>query len=92
MAVPEAEGGEGEMHQDLHQAHPEPMEGHPGYHYDHTSESKNLPKKWLKKGTPGFVQAQVHARQSKQVVLAIFDNLGMVYTYHIHRGKTANTN
>jgi hypothetical protein len=30
----------------------------------HTPESKNLPKKWLKKGTPGSVLSQVHARRS----------------------------
>jgi hypothetical protein len=58
----------------------------------HTPESKNLPKKWLKKGTPGSVLSQVHTRRSKQVVLAFLDNKGMVYTYYIPRGKIGNAN
>jgi hypothetical protein len=39
-------------------------------------------------GTPGPVKAQAHARESKQKVLAFFDNKVKVNTNHVHRGET----
>jgi hypothetical protein len=56
----------------------------------HTTMSKNKQKQRHKKGTPGRVKAQVHARRSKQVFIAFVNNKGMVYTYHILRGKMVN--
>jgi histone-lysine N-methyltransferase SETMAR len=56
----------------------------------HTPETKRQSKQWLKKGTPGPVKAKVAASREKQMVLAFFDNKGVVYTNHVPRGVKVN--
>jgi hypothetical protein len=43
-----------------------------------THENKNMSTQWLKEGTTGPCKDQVHSGRSKQMVLAVFDNKGMV--------------
>jgi hypothetical protein len=45
----------------------------------HTPTTKMQSKKWLKKGTPGPIKAEVTASHTKQMVLAFFDNKGVIY-------------
>jgi hypothetical protein len=45
-----------------------------------------------KKAQPGPIKAKVHANRSKQMVLAFFDNKGLIYTNYVPRGKTVNAN
>ena len=58
----------------------------------HTPETKQQSKQWLKKGLPGPIKAKVHATRSKQMVLAFFDNKGLIYTNFVPRGTTVNAN
>jgi hypothetical protein len=52
----------------------------------HTPESKMQSKQWTKKGQPGPIKAKVHATRSKQFVLAIFNNEGLIYTNYVPKG------
>ena len=56
----------------------------------HTPESKEQSKQWLPKGTPGPIKARVHASRRKEMVLAFFDNRGMIYTNYVDVGTTVN--
>ena len=56
----------------------------------HTPETKSQSKQWLKKGTPGPIKAKVIASRMKQMVLAFFDNKGMVYNNYVPRGVKVN--
>jgi Transposase (partial DDE domain) len=57
----------------------------------HTPENKNQSKQWLNKWTPDPVVAKAHARRDKRMVLAFFDNKGMVYANFAPRGEPINT-
>jgi hypothetical protein len=46
----------------------------------------------IKKGSPGSVKAKVAASCTKQVLVAFFDNKGLVYTHIVPRGITINEN
>jgi histone-lysine N-methyltransferase SETMAR len=54
----------------------------------HTPETKQQSRQWLPKGQPGPVKAKVHATRTKQMVLAFFDNKGLIYTNYVPRGTT----
>ncbi len=56
----------------------------------HTPTMKMQSKHRLKKGTPGPIKAKVAASRTKQMVLAFFDNKGVIYTNHVPRGTTVN--
>ncbi len=56
----------------------------------HTPETKRQSMQWLKKGVPGPVKAKVTATRAKQMVLAFFDDQGMVYTNYVPRGVSVN--
>jgi histone-lysine N-methyltransferase SETMAR len=56
----------------------------------HTPETKLQSRQWLKKGTPGPIKAKVVVSHTKQMLLAFFDDKGMVYTNHVPRGATMN--
>jgi histone-lysine N-methyltransferase SETMAR len=56
----------------------------------HTPTTKMQSKQWLKKGTPGPIKAKVAASRTKQMVLAFFDNKGVIYTNYVPRGATVN--
>jgi histone-lysine N-methyltransferase SETMAR len=56
----------------------------------HTPETKRQSMQWLKKGAPGPVKAKVSATRAKQMVLAFFDDQGMVYTNYVPRGVSVN--
>jgi hypothetical protein len=56
----------------------------------HTPTTKMQSKQWLKKGTPGPNKAKVAPSRTKQMVLAFFDNKGVIYTNHVPRGTTVN--
>jgi histone-lysine N-methyltransferase SETMAR len=58
----------------------------------HTPESKMQSKQWTKKGQPGPIKAKVHATRNKQMVLAFFDNEGLIYTNYVPKGQTVNAN
>jgi hypothetical protein len=56
----------------------------------HTPTTKQQSKQWLIKGTPGPVQAKVHATRTKTMILAFFDFKGMVYNNYVPKGQTVN--
>jgi hypothetical protein len=56
----------------------------------HTPETKCQSMQWLKKGAPGPVKAEVVATRAKQMVLAFFDDQGMVYTNYVLRGVSVD--
>ena len=56
----------------------------------HTPETKQQSKQWLPKVTPGLMKARVHASRRKQMILAFFDNQGMIYTNYVTPGSTVN--
>ena len=56
----------------------------------HTPETKAQSKQWLPKGAPGPIKARVHASRKKQMILAFFDNQGMIYTNYLEMGKIVN--
>jgi [histone H3]-lysine36 N-dimethyltransferase SETMAR len=41
---------------------------------------------WIKKGSPGPIKAKVQASRTKQMVLAFFDQLGMIFTNSVPLG------
>jgi hypothetical protein len=57
----------------------------------HTPEKKKPVKEVAYEGATGPVKAQVHARQSKQMVLAFFDKKVTVYSFYATKGKEVNT-
>jgi hypothetical protein len=58
----------------------------------YTPESKMQSNQWTKRGKPGPIKAKVHATRSKQMVLAFFDNEGLIYTNYVPKGQTVNAN
>jgi histone-lysine N-methyltransferase SETMAR len=56
----------------------------------HTPETKRHSMQWLEKGAPGPVKAKVVGTCSKQMVLAFFDDQGMVYTNYVPRDVSVN--
>jgi hypothetical protein len=46
----------------------------------HTPETKRQSMQWIKKGSPGPIKAKVQASRTKQMVLAFFDQQGMIFT------------
>jgi hypothetical protein len=54
----------------------------------HMPETKMQFKQWTKKGQLGPIKAKVHATRSKQMVLAVFKNEGLICTNYVPRGKT----
>jgi len=58
----------------------------------HTPETKKQSKQWRRKGQPGPIKAKVHASRTKQMVMAFFDNKGLIYTHIVPRGSTINAN
>ncbi len=56
----------------------------------HTPTTKMQSEQWLKKGMPGPIKAKVAASRTKQMVLAFFDNKGVIYTNYVPRGATVN--
>jgi hypothetical protein len=54
----------------------------------HTPQIKQQSKQWLGKGTPGPIKAKVHATGIKHMVLAFFDNKGLIYTNYVPQGNT----
>jgi histone-lysine N-methyltransferase SETMAR len=56
----------------------------------HTPTMKMQSKQLLKKGTSGPIKAKVAASCTKQMVLAFFDNQGVIYINHVPQGATVN--
>lgn len=56
----------------------------------HTPETKRQSKQWLTKGQPGPLKAKVQASRDKQMIMAFFDNVGMIYYCVVPKGKTVN--
>jgi histone-lysine N-methyltransferase SETMAR len=56
----------------------------------HTPQTKKQSKQWIKKGLPGPIKARVHASRTKQMVMALFDSKGLIYTHIVPRGTTIN--
>jgi hypothetical protein len=58
----------------------------------HTPETKKQSKQWIAKGKPGPIKARVQASRTKQMILAFFDNKGLVYSHIVARGVPINAN
>ncbi len=58
----------------------------------YTPETKNQSKQWQEKGQPEPIKARVHANRTKQMLLAFFDNKGLIYTNIMPRGSIVNAN
>jgi histone-lysine N-methyltransferase SETMAR len=56
----------------------------------HTPETKKQSKQWIAKGKPGPIKARVQAGRTKQMILAFFDNKGLVYSHIVTRGVPIN--
>ena len=56
----------------------------------HTLEIKQQPKQWVKKGSPGPRKCKTKACRVKQMVLALRDRKGLIYTNMVPRGTTVN--
>ena len=56
----------------------------------HTPETKRQSKQWITKGQPGPLKAKVHASRDKQMIMAFFDNVGMIYYCIVPKGKPVN--
>ncbi len=56
----------------------------------HTPETKKQSKQWMAKGKPGPIKARIQASRTKQMILAFFDNKGLVYSHIIPRGVPIN--
>ncbi len=48
--------------------------------------------RWVTKGKPGPIKARIHASRTKQMILAFFDNKGLVYSHIVARGVPINVN
>ena len=57
---------------------------------DHTPETKQQSKQWVKKGSPGPIRCKTQASRVKQMVLAFQDREGLIYTNMVPRGTTVN--
>ncbi len=57
----------------------------------HTPVMKKKSKQWIKKGWSDPIKARVHASRTKQMLLALFDSKGLIYTI-MHLGSTINAN
>jgi predicted HAD superfamily phosphohydrolase YqeG len=51
----------------------------------HTSKKKEQSQQWIKKGQQGPIKAKVNANQTKEMLLAFFDNKGLIYLHIIPR-------
>ncbi len=58
----------------------------------HTPETKQQSKLCTKKIKLGPIKAKVHVTRSKLMVLAFFNNKGLIYINYVPRGKTVNAN
>jgi acyl-CoA thioesterase len=58
----------------------------------HTPETKQQSRQWLPKGQPGPAKAKVHATRTKQMVLAFFDSMGLIYTNYVPGGGGVTVN
>ncbi len=56
----------------------------------HTPETKKQSKQWIPRGQPGPLKARVHASRTKQMVVAFFDSLGLIYTHIVPKGASIN--
>ena len=56
----------------------------------HTPETKEQSKQRLPKGTPGPINARVHASRKKQMVMAFFNKQGSIYVHHVSFGSKVN--
>ena len=56
----------------------------------HTPLTKKQSKQWILKGQPGPIKAKVQASRTKQMILAIFDSKGLIYSKIVLRGATVN--
>ncbi len=56
----------------------------------HTPETKKQSKQWIAKGKPGPIKARVQESRTKQMILAFFDNKGLVYSHIVARGVPIN--
>ena len=55
-----------------------------------TPETKNQSKQWVQRGQPGPIKGKVQASRIKQMVLAFFDNQGLIYSNIVPRGTGVN--
>ncbi len=53
-----------------------------------TPETKQLLKQLLAKGTPGPIKAKVYTTRKKQMMLAFFNAMGLIYMNFVPKGKT----
>jgi hypothetical protein len=66
------------------------------FHIDETAVTFHYPQKeaaeqtvaW--EGHAGLFRAKVHATRIKQMILALFDNKGLIYTNYVPQGNTMN--
>ncbi len=58
----------------------------------HTFQTKQQSKQWLEKGTPRPIKVKVHVYRIKQMVLAIFDSKGLIYTSYVPSSNMVNAN
>jgi histone-lysine N-methyltransferase SETMAR len=58
----------------------------------HTPEAEKQSKQWISKGKKGPTKARVQASRTKQMILAFFDNKGLVYSHIVARGGPINAN
>lgn len=56
----------------------------------HTPETKKQSKQWITKGQPGPLKAKVQASRDKQMIMAFFDNKGMIFYCLVPKDKTVN--
>ncbi len=56
----------------------------------HTPEAKGQSKQWLPKGQPGPVKAKLHGTRTKQMVLAFFYSMGLIYIGPMPMGTIVN--
>jgi len=52
---------------------------------EHMPENKRQSKRWLKKGEPGPIKAEVQARSAKLLVITFFNAKGLIYTNIVPR-------
>ena len=54
----------------------------------HTPETKEQSKQLVKKGYPGTIKCKTQASRVKQMVLALHNSKGLIYTNLVPRGTT----
>jgi len=57
-----------------------------------TPETKQQSRQWLPRGCGPPRKAKVIASDKKVMVIAFFDNRGLIYTHYVPKGKTINAN